>query len=48
MTGVPLQRLEKEEAARLLDLENELHKKVISQHEAIKAISKAIRRPAPG
>ena len=48
MTGVPLTRLEKEEAARLLDLENELHKKVISQEEAIKAISKAIRRARAG
>jgi ATP-dependent Clp protease ATP-binding subunit ClpC len=36
MTGVPLQRLEKEEAQRLLELEKELHKKVISQHEAIR------------
>ena len=48
MTGVPLQKLEKEEAARLLDLEKELHKKVISQDEAIKAISKAIRRARAG
>ena len=48
MTGVPLTRLEKEEAARLLDLENELHKKVISQEEAIKAVSKAIRRARAG
>jgi len=31
MTGVPLTRLEKEEAQRLLELENELHKKVVSQ-----------------
>ena len=48
MTGVPLKRLEKEEAQRLMDLENELHKKVISQEEAIKAISKAIRRARAG
>ncbi|MFM9959572.1 MAG: ATP-dependent Clp protease ATP-binding subunit [Phycisphaerales bacterium] len=48
MTGVPLTRLEKEEAARLLQLEAELHKKVISQDEAIKAISKAIRRARAG
>jgi ATP-dependent Clp protease ATP-binding subunit ClpC len=48
MTGVPLQRLEKEEAQRLLDLEKELHKRVISQEEAIKAISKAIRRARAG
>jgi ATP-dependent Clp protease ATP-binding subunit ClpC len=48
MTGVPLQRLEKEEAQRLLELEKELHKKVISQDDAIKAISKSIRRARAG
>src|SRR5687768_8429423 len=48
MTGVPLTRLEKEEAARLLELENELHKRVVSQDEAIKAISKTIRRARSG
>ena len=48
MTGVPLQKLEKEEAQRLLKLEDELHKKVISQDDAIKAISKAIRRARAG
>jgi len=48
MTGVPLQRLEKDEAQRLLELEKELHKRVISQEEAIKAISKSIRRARAG
>ena len=48
MTGVPLTRLEKEEAQRLLDLENELHKRVVSQDEAIKTISKTIRRARSG
>ena len=48
MTGVPLTRLEKEEAQRLLELENELHKRVVSQDEAIKAISKTIRRSRAG
>ncbi len=48
MTGVPLKRLEKDEAKRLLKLEDELHKKVISQEDAIKAISKAIRRARAG
>ena len=48
MTGVPLTRLEKEEAQRLLELENELHKKVVSQHEAIVAVSKSIRRARSG
>jgi ATP-dependent Clp protease ATP-binding subunit ClpC len=44
----PADALEKEEAERLLELENELHKKVISQDEAIKAIAKAIRRSRSG
>jgi ATP-dependent Clp protease ATP-binding subunit ClpC len=48
MTGVPLQKLEKEEAQRLLKLEDELHKTVISQDDAIKVISKAIRRARAG
>ncbi|MFG0329084.1 MAG: ATP-dependent Clp protease ATP-binding subunit [Phycisphaerales bacterium] len=48
MTGVPLTRLEAEEAERLLKLEDELHKRVVSQHEAITSISKAIRRARAG
>ncbi|MFQ5501325.1 MAG: ATP-dependent Clp protease ATP-binding subunit [Phycisphaerae bacterium] len=48
MTGVPLTRLEKEEAERLLELENELHKRVISQEEAISAISRSVRRSRSG
>ncbi len=48
MTGIPLTRLEKEEAARLLELENELHKKVVSQHEAISAIARSVRRSRSG
>jgi ATP-dependent Clp protease ATP-binding subunit ClpC len=48
MTGVPLKRLEKQEAQRLLDLEGELHKKVVSQNEAVQAIAKAVRRSRSG
>src|SRR5687768_9155279 len=48
MTGVPLTRLEKEEAQRLLELENELHRRVVSQDEAIKAVAKTIRRSRSG
>jgi ATP-dependent Clp protease ATP-binding subunit ClpC len=48
MTGVPLTRLEKEEAQRLLELETELHKRVVSQDEAIKAVAKSIRRARAG
>src|SRR5205807_4471443 len=44
MTGVPLKRLEDNETARLLKMEDELHKQVISQHEAIVAIAKAVRK----
>ncbi len=48
MTGVPLTRLEKEEAQRLLELEKELHKRVVSQDEAIRVVSKSIRRARSG
>ncbi|NLG43448.1 MAG: ATP-dependent Clp protease ATP-binding subunit [Phycisphaerae bacterium] len=48
MTGIPLTRLEKEEASRLLELEAELHKKVISQDEAISAIARSVRRSRSG
>jgi len=48
MTGVPLTRLEKEEAEKLLELEAELHRTVVSQDEAITAISKAVRRSRSG
>jgi len=48
MTGIPLTRLEKDEAQRLLQLEEELHKRVVSQDEAIKAVARAIRRARSG
>jgi len=48
MTGIPLTRLEKEEAQRLLELEKELHKRVVSQDEAIQAVAKSIRRARSG
>ncbi|MHC4469876.1 MAG: ATP-dependent Clp protease ATP-binding subunit [Planctomycetota bacterium] len=48
MTGIPLTRLEKQEAERLLQMENELHKRVVSQDEAIHAIAKAVRRSRSG
>ena len=48
MTGVPLTRLESEEAQRLMELESELHKRVVSQDEAIKVIAKSIRRARSG
>jgi len=48
MTGVPLTRLEKAESERLLQLEDELHKTVVSQDEAIRSVSRAIRRARSG
>ncbi|MSR56568.1 MAG: ATP-dependent Clp protease ATP-binding subunit [Planctomycetaceae bacterium] len=48
MTGIPLTRLSKADAVRLLEMENELQKKVISQTEAIKSIAKAVRRSRSG
>ncbi|MFO7897550.1 MAG: ATP-dependent Clp protease ATP-binding subunit [Planctomycetota bacterium] len=48
MTGVPLQRLAAEEAERLLQMETQIHKRVVSQDEAINAISRAVRRSRSG
>jgi ATP-dependent Clp protease ATP-binding subunit ClpC len=48
MTGIPLTRLEKEETERLVRMEEELQKKVISQNEAVKRISQAVRRSRAG
>lgn len=48
MTGVPLVRISADETQRLLAMENELHKAVISQHEAISAISKVVRKSRAG
>ena len=48
MTGIPLTRMTTEDSMRLMQMEDELHKRVISQHEAIKSISKAVRRSRSG
>src|SRR5215470_13160969 len=48
MTGVPLKRLESDETQRLLKMEDELHKTVVSQHEAIVRIAKAVRKSRAG
>lgn len=48
MTGVPLVRISTDETQRLLAMEDELHKTVISQHEAICAISKVVRKSRAG
>jgi ATP-dependent Clp protease ATP-binding subunit ClpC len=48
MTGIPLTRLSTEDSLRLLKIEDDLHKRVVSQEEAVKAVSKAIRRSRSG
>ena len=48
MTGIPLTKMDRDEAERLLALEDELHKKVVSQCEAVKAIGRAVRRSRSG
>ena len=48
MTGVPVTKLTEGESERLLKLEDTLHERVIGQHDAVVAISKAIRRARVG
>ncbi len=47
-TGIPIYKLEEKESEKLLKLEEELHKRVIGQDEAIRAIAKSIRRSRSG
>ncbi len=47
-TGIPVYKLTEEETAKLLRMEDELHKRVVGQEEAIKALSRAIRRTRAG
>jgi len=47
-TGIPVTRLQEAESSRLLRMEDELHKQVVGQDEAIQAISRAIRRSRAG
>jgi len=47
-TGIPVYRLTEEETAKLLRMEEELHKRVIGQQEALAALSRAIRRTRAG
>jgi len=47
-TGIPLFKLEEKESTRLLHLEDELHKKIIGQDEAIRAIARSIKRSRTG
>jgi ATP-dependent Clp protease ATP-binding subunit ClpC len=47
-TGIPVVKLTEEESSRLLHMEQELHKRVVGQETAIKALSQAIRRTRAG
>jgi len=47
-TGIPVHRLTEEETEKLLNMEDELHKRIVGQHDAIMAVSKAIRRTRAG
>jgi len=47
-TGIPVTTIAEEESERLLRMEEELHKRIVGQHEAIEAISKAVRRARAG
>ncbi len=47
-TGIPVHRLTEEETSRLLNMEEELHKRIIGQSDGITAVSKAIRRTRAG
>ena len=47
-TGIPVFKLTEEESSRLLDMEGELHKRIIGQDDAVKAVSRAIRRTRAG
>jgi len=47
-TGIPVYKLTEEETAKLLNMEAELHKRIISQNDAIKSVSQSIRRTRAG
>ncbi len=47
-TGIPVSRLVEAETQKLMRMEDELHKRIIGQHEAIVAVSKAVRRARSG
>ncbi len=48
MTGIPLTRLSTEDSLRLMNMESELHKRVVSQEQAVTAVAKAVRRSRSG
>jgi ATP-dependent Clp protease ATP-binding subunit ClpC len=48
ITGIPLSKLEEKESQKLLRMEEEIHNRIIAQDEAVKAVSKAVRRSRAG
>ncbi len=48
MTGIPLSKMEENETGKLLNMETELHNRIISQDDAVRAVCKAIRRSRAG
>ncbi|MEI6526116.1 MAG: ATP-dependent Clp protease ATP-binding subunit, partial [Planctomycetota bacterium] len=48
MTGIPLTRLSTEDSLRLMNMEGELHKRVVSQEQAVAAVARAVRRSRSG
>jgi len=47
-TGVPVKQMTREESERLLNLEEELHRRLVGQNEAVSAVSRALRRASAG
>ncbi|MFZ4386026.1 MAG: ATP-dependent Clp protease ATP-binding subunit, partial [Chloroflexota bacterium] len=47
-TGIPVMRIAQEESERLLQMEDNLHKHIVSQYEAVEAVAKAVRRARAG
>ena len=47
-TGIPVQKLTDEESSRLMNMEEDLHRRIVGQHEAIAAVSRSIRRTRAG
>ena len=48
MTGIPVMDVSEDDTARLLRMEDELHKRVVGQEQAIKALARSIRRTRAG
>ncbi len=48
MTGIPIVKIEQKESEKLLNMEDELHRRIIAQHEAVKVVSTSLRRSRAG